>query len=126
LLLGIQLTWKDGGSPRLLVQGFQCDLGGIFFGIVDVRAIIPVTSSDILALDGNGAGPGSTASCNSEIKLISYSLPKARGLKVGVQLMRGAFFSFVFCKTPHLPAMPTYETHSCGKRQDVCVYCPGK
>jgi hypothetical protein len=115
------LTWKNGGSPRLLVQGFQCDLGGILFGIVDVLAIIPVTSSDILSLDGNGAGPGSTASCNSEVKTISYPLSKARELKVGVQLMRGAFFSFGFCKTPLLPAMPTHETHSSGQRQGGCV-----
>jgi hypothetical protein len=96
LLLGIQLARKDGGSPRLLIQSFQSDLGSVFFGIVDVLTIIPVTSSDILALDGNGAGPGSTTSCNSEVKTISYPLSKARNLKVGVQMNEGGIFLFRF------------------------------
>lgn len=53
----------DGGGPGLLVQQQKGDFGGIFFGVVDELAIIPVASGDILALDGDGAGPRGATSC---------------------------------------------------------------
>lgn len=104
----------------MLVQSLQSDLGRILFGIVDVLAVIPVTSSDVLALDGNGAGPGGTASCKSKVKTVSYPLSNARKLKVGVQRGRGGIFLFRFLQdsTP-FPAMPTRKTHGASETRRV-------
>lgn len=108
------MTLVDSSSPGLLIQSLEGNLGGVLFGIVDKLTVIPVTSGDILALDSDGTGPGGTTSCDSEIKVISFLLPKARKLKVGVQVKGGAIFCVFFCKTPLLPAMPTHETHRGG------------
>lgn len=120
------LAREDGGGPRRLAHGLQGDLGSVFFGIVEVLAIIPVASINCPFLDDDGAGPSSAASCEPKIKTVSYPLSKARRLKVGVRLMRaGAFFILVFCKTPLLPAMPTGETLERGsgaQRPSVYVF----
>jgi len=39
---------------------FKGDLGRIFFGIVDVLAVVPISGRDALALNCNRAGPGRT------------------------------------------------------------------
>lgn len=71
LLLGKQLTLINGLSSRLLVQELQGDLGGVFFGIVDVLTIVPVAGRNILTLHGDGAGPGGSTTCISEAKAVS-------------------------------------------------------
>lgn len=35
-------------------------LCGVFFRVVDVLPVVPITSGDVLALDGDGGRPGST------------------------------------------------------------------
>jgi hypothetical protein len=35
----------------------QCHFGSILLGIIDVLPVIPVTSGDVLPLNGDGAGP---------------------------------------------------------------------
>lgn len=60
--LGRDRALIDGGGSRLLVQHFQGDFGGVFFGIVDILAVVPVAGGDILALDADRAGPGGTTS----------------------------------------------------------------
>lgn len=109
----------------MLVQGLQGHLGSVLFGIVDVLAVIPVASSNVLALDGDGAGPGSAASCKPEIKTVSYPLSNARRLKVGVQTMRagGIFHSrFLQDSTPSCNA-DTRDTRNtqCTKTECRCV-----
>jgi hypothetical protein len=52
----------NGGRSRLLLEQFQGVLGSVFFGIVDILAIVPVSRGDSLAVDGDGAGPGGTTS----------------------------------------------------------------
>ena len=52
----------DGGGSRLLVQHFQGDFGGVFFGVVDILAVVPVAGGDILTLDTDRAGPSGTTS----------------------------------------------------------------
>jgi hypothetical protein len=37
------------------------DLGGIFLGVVEELAVVPITSSDILALDRDRSRPGSAS-----------------------------------------------------------------
>ena len=39
----------------------QCYLCGIFLGIVDVLPVIPISSGDVLALNGDRAGPRRTS-----------------------------------------------------------------
>ena len=52
------LLWRSGIPHKLLQSNFCC----IFFGIVDVLAIIPETGIDhLIAFDGDGRGPGSTS-----------------------------------------------------------------
>lgn len=60
------LLWRDlalehGGRARLLAQAHERDFGGVFFGVVDVLPVVPVARGDVLALHGDGAGPGSAA-----------------------------------------------------------------
>jgi hypothetical protein len=58
----------------LLVHGGRLGLsklhegyfGSILFGVVDVLAVVPVASSDVLTLDGHSAGPGGTTSWGAE------------------------------------------------------------
>lgn len=71
LLLGKQLTGIDGLSSGLLVQELQGDLGGVFFGIVDILTIVPVTGRNILTLHSDGAGPGGSTSYISEGRAVS-------------------------------------------------------
>lgn len=71
-LLREELAGIDGGGAGLLVEGLQGDFGGVFFGIVDVLAIIPVASGDsIMALNGHGTGPGGSTSCIPDARTIS-------------------------------------------------------
>ena len=52
------LLWRRRIPHKLLQSYFCC----IFFGVVDVLAIIPETGIDhLIAFDGDGRGPGSTS-----------------------------------------------------------------
>ena len=42
----------------------ECDLTGIFFGIVDVLSVVPVASADVEAVDGDRSRPSSAPTCN--------------------------------------------------------------
>jgi hypothetical protein len=35
----------------------QCHFGGVLLGVIDVLPVIPISSRNVLALDGHGAGP---------------------------------------------------------------------
>lgn len=83
LLLLPELAGVNRLSPGLLAQKLQSDLGGVLFGVVDVLAVIPVAGRDVLALDGDGAGPGGSSSCSSDARVL-VSRCQARKLKVGV------------------------------------------
>jgi len=59
-------TWgKDlsgaGGTMYLRIYLHDSHLGGIFLSIVDIISIVPVTSRDVSALDGDRARPSSAA-----------------------------------------------------------------
>lgn len=45
------------------MQPLQCDFCGVFLGVVDVLAVVPVPSRHMLqlALDTHGAGPSSSS-----------------------------------------------------------------
>ena len=52
-------AWRIGSGPHLeLLQGHLC---GVFLGVVDVLAIVPVARRYALAFDGHRAGPRRTA-----------------------------------------------------------------
>jgi len=67
----------NGRRTRLFAQHLNSNLSGIFFGIIDVLSVVPVSGGDTLALDGNCAGPGGTT---------TYFESVAVKVKVGVLL----------------------------------------
>lgn len=70
-------------SPGLLIQELQGDLGGVFFGIVDKLAIVPVAGGNTLTLHSDGAGPGGSSTCISDASVVSIPLSSSE-VKVGV------------------------------------------
>lgn len=62
--LGVELTRQlgRGGSSPSRAQCHVCDLGSVFFGVMDVLTIVKVSSGKVIALDGHGAGPGCSTS----------------------------------------------------------------
>ena len=61
VLLREELAGVGRRSTGLLAQSHQSHLGGVFFRVVDVLAIVPVPGGDVLPLDGDGAGPSCAA-----------------------------------------------------------------
>ena len=114
-----ELTLVDSSSSGLLVQGLEGNFCSVLFGIVDELTVIPVTSGDVLALDGDGAGPSSATSCNSEGNVISFLLSKARTLKVGVQL-KGGHFSVSFSARLHSFLQRPHTRHIAVDRGTLC------
>ncbi len=51
------------GAGRLLGKLHESHFGSVFLRVVDELTIIPITGSDVSALNGNSAGPGSATSC---------------------------------------------------------------
>ena len=72
-----------GRVDRGSVEELQCHLCSVLLGIVDVLPIIPISSGDVLTLNGDGAGPRRTSTCgivselNSKVSRSSEgSLPR--------------------------------------------------
>lgn len=58
------------------MQPLQCDFCGVFLGVVDVLAVVPVPSSHMLqlALDTHGAGPSSSSAWELGVSLRVFFL----------------------------------------------------
>jgi hypothetical protein len=73
-----------GGAGTRTAQVLQCHLGGILLGVVDILPVIPVSSRDVLTLNGHGAGPSGASAFFTLNQKISqgtdrtWAMPKMR------------------------------------------------
>lgn len=67
---------SGGGCLPSGPQPIQGTLGGVFFGIVEVLAIVPISCCKSLTLDCDLAGPSCSTACNTKKPLVSGTQSK--------------------------------------------------
>jgi hypothetical protein len=65
----VTTVWTAGTNGRTAESG-ACDFGNVFFCVVQVLAIVPVSSCKILSLDCNCGRPSCSSAC-SGVSLLS-------------------------------------------------------